>query len=163
MLDSGKGVSLVRILYGLGSVSRPRDRQMEAEADRLGTRYLARAGYAPEAMLQFIEWLEAVSPEEKTGLAALLRTHPFHSERANHVREVLAEPDLREMPASKTNLLTRISAKGAGIAGITNAVPVSTNVLSKTKNISVGIATNLWHNRPKLSFGKGKVGEAEFK
>ncbi len=101
MLDSGEGVSLVRLVYGLGSAAaytRPRDRRMEAEADRLGTRYLVRAGYAPEAMLQFFEWLEAVSPEEKTGLAALLRTHPFHSERADHVREVLQESDLRAMP-----------------------------------------------------------------
>ena len=169
MLDSGKGVSFVRIVYGLGSAAaytRPRSRQMEAEADRLGTRYLARAGYAPEAMLQFFEWLETVSPEEKTGLAALLRTHPFHSERADHVREVLAEPYLREMPVSKTNLLTRISAKGAEIAARTNAVPVSTNVLSKAKDVAgigVGLATNLWHKRPNLPFGKGKASEAESK
>ena len=101
MLDSDEGVSLIRLVYGLGSTAaytRPRDRRMEAEADHLGTRYLARAGFSPDSMLQFFEWLETVSAEETTGLAALLRTHPFHSERADHVREVLAEPDLHEMP-----------------------------------------------------------------
>lgn len=167
MLDSGEGVSLVRILYGLGSdvvYTRPRDRRMEAEADRLGVRYLARGGYAPENMLRLFEEVFGAKEEEvRNGLAAHLRTHPFTHERADHVREVLAEPNLYEMPEAVSNKLARIAAMGAGIAGITNAVPVSTNVLSKTKNISVGIATNLWHNRPKLPFGKGKEKEVEFK
>lgn len=162
MLDSGKGVSLVRIVYGLGSAAAytcPRSRRMEAEADRLGTRYLARAGFDPEAMLRFFEWLKAVEPNEKTGLLDLFNTHPFHKERADYVREVLQEPDLMEMPTAKTNLLTRIVQKGGEIASDTNAVPLSTNITSKAKDIGVGLATNIWQKRPKLPFGKGKDGD----
>ena len=162
VLDSGGGLSLIRLAYGLGGAVGfylPRSRLQESEADRLGVRYLARAGYAPEAMLQFFEWLESVSPEEKTGLAALLRTHPFHSERAEHVREVLLEPDLYEMPEAVSNKLARIAAMGAKLASATNAVPISTNVLAKAKDVTggaMGMATNLWHRRQKLPFGKGK-------
>ena len=169
MLDSGKGVSLVRVLYGLGSdivYTRPRDRRMEAEADRLGVRYLARAGYDPENMIRLFEMLGRGDEEVKTGLAARLTTHPFTPERAEHVREVLLEPDLYEMPEAVSNKLARIAAMGAKLASATNAVPISTNVLAKAKDVTggaMGMATNLWHKRPKLPFGKGKVEDAGLK
>ena len=162
ILDNGLGVSLVRVLYGLGAdvvYTRPRDRRMEAEADRLGVRYLARAGYDPENMIRLFEMLGRGDDEVKTGLAARLRTHPFTPERAEHVREVLLEPDLYEMPEAVTNKLARIAAMGAKLASATNAVPISTNVLAKAKDVTggaMGMATNLWHRCQKLPFGKGK-------
>lgn len=167
MLDSGKGVSLVRLVYGLGSAAaytRPRDRRMETEADRLGTRYLARAGYNPEAMIRLFDWFAQIDPEEKPGFLNLFRTHPFNSERAEHVREVLLEPDLYEMPEAVSNKLARIATMGAKLASATNAVPISTNVLAKAKDVAggtMGMVTNLWHGLPKLPFGKGKVEKAE--
>ena len=98
-LDSDTGVSIVRVLYGIGSnaiYTRPRDRRMEDEADRLGTRYLARAGYNPEAMIRLLEWFQQVSPEDadKRNFENLFRSHPFHTERLERVREVLQEPDI---------------------------------------------------------------------
>lgn len=100
-LDSGEGVSLIRLAYGLGGdvgFHLPRSRLHESEADRLGVRYLARAGLAPEAMIRLFQWFEAIAPQDSDAFKRLLSTHPLHTERLAHVREVLREPDLREMP-----------------------------------------------------------------
>lgn len=165
MLDSGEGVSLVRIVYGLGSAAaytRPRSRQMEAEADRLGTRYLARAGFDPEAMVWLFEFFEAIVPQNPDLFMKLLSTHPLHVDRITHVREVLNEPDLREMPkkgwsdkliekADDIDVLT--ITNGIPTAAITNAVPhIPTNITGKVKGVAgrgVGLATNIWQRRPK--------------
>lgn len=101
VLDSGEGVSLVRTVYGLGTAvgfRLPRDRQQEAEADRLGVRYLARAGFDPEAMGRLFQWFEALEPQGRSVFLQLLSTHPLHADRIDHVQEVLREADLREMP-----------------------------------------------------------------
>lgn len=101
VLDSGQGVSIVRSVYGLGTAvgfRLPRSRQQEAEADRLGVRYLARAGFDPEAMERLFQWFEAMEPQRRGFFAQLLSTHPLHPDRIEHVQEVLREADLREMP-----------------------------------------------------------------
>ena len=100
-LDSGEGVSLIRLAYGIGGdvgFHLPRSRLQESEADRLGVRYLARAGFDPEAMVRLFEWFEAIAPQDSDAFKQLFSTHPLHTERLAHVREVLREPDLREMP-----------------------------------------------------------------
>lgn len=132
--DSDEGVSLVRILYGIGSdvvYMKPRDRRMEAEADRLGVRYLARAGYDPEAMARLFEWFERIAPEDKESFFQVFRSHPFHSERAEHVREVLKEPDFGQpLPPTLNERFGNWENKAADIA---------TNIPSSVS----GIATNL--------------------
>ena len=154
-----KGVSIVRILYGIGSdaaYTSPRDRRMEAEADRLGVRYLARAGYDPEAMVRLFEWFERIAPEDKESILQLFRSHPFHSERIDHVREVLQEPDLYEMP--QPSLGDRLKEK-ADEVDLTDIHPIqsATNAWSQ----ATGIATNLTSKLPKLPWGsKGKPEDA---
>lgn len=157
-LDNNEGVFIVRYIYGLGASAaydRPRDRRAEYEADRLGTRYLARAGYNPKAMLQLFEWFASINPEGDRSFEDLFRTHPYHIERADNVRKVLQEDDLYEMPK---NLLDEIATN------YTNAVSVSTNLIGKVKNIpNPNISTNLLERLPKLPFGKGKAKEGESK
>ena len=101
ILNSGECVSLIRLAYGIGGdvgFHLPRSRLQESEADRLGVRYLARAGFDPAAAERLFEWFEQTAPQRRDLLEALLSTHPLHVDRIAHVREVLSEPDLREMP-----------------------------------------------------------------
>ena len=126
VLNSGTGVSIVRCVYGLGTtvgVELPRNRTQESEADRLGVRYLARAGFDPEAMERFFHWVEEIAPDDRSVFAQLFATHPLTQDRIEHVREVLQEPDLREMP--KKGLLGRIKDK-ADATDFTELHPVAT-------------------------------------
>lgn len=101
VLNSGEGVSLIRLAYGLGGAvgfHLPRDRRQEFEADRLGVRYLARAGFDPEVAVRLFEGFKKIDPQKPSVLISLLSTHPVNDERIEHVRKALAEPDLYEMP-----------------------------------------------------------------
>ena len=101
ILDSGRGVSLLRQCYGFGSqvvYTLPHSREMEAEADRLGVRYLARAGFDPGAMAEFFAFAQRGEEAEPDLLKVLLRTHPTNPKRIEHVLDVLDEPDLAVMP-----------------------------------------------------------------
>lgn len=101
VLNSGEGVSLIRLAYGLGGTvgfRLPRDRRQEAEADRLGVRYLARAGFDPEVAVRLFEVFKKIDPQKPSVLISLLSTHPVNDKRIEHVRRALAEPDLYEMP-----------------------------------------------------------------
>ena len=183
ILDSGEGVSIVRIAYGLGGAVGfylPRDRNQEAESDRLGTRYLARAGFDPEAMVRLFEYFEAIAPQTPDIFTKILSTHPLHADRIAHVREVLAEPDLCEMPKEgwgtklkkKADEIDFTAIKPEDLGKITNAVPhlptnitiavpIPTNLAGKVKDRGVGIMTNIWNKHPKLPFGRKKDGEPE--
>ena len=147
LFDSGAGVSAVRLLYGIGSDAAytcPRDRRMENEADRLGTRYLARAGYDPGEMARLLEWFEQINPEDedKKGFLQLFRSHPFHSDRLAHVREVLREPDLGH-PLGPT-LEDRIGGWKDKVAGVATNSPVGmSSVVTNLPSAVPGMMTNL--------------------
>lgn len=152
VFDSGAGVSAVRLLYGIGSDAAytcPRDRRMENEADRLGTRYLARAGYDPEEMARLLEWFGRIDPEDgdKKGFLQLFRSHPFHSERLGHVREVLQEPDLGQ-PLGPT-LEDRIDGWKDDAAGIATNLPAGMPpVVTNLPSAVPGMMTNLISRLP---------------
>ena len=161
--DSDTGVWIVRALYGIGSdavYTKPRDRRMEAEADRLGTRYLARAGYDPEAMVRLFEWFDRIAPEDREGFYQIFRSHPFHSERAEHVREVLQEPDLGQpLPPTlgerfgdwkdkATNVATNLPPVASGVA--TNLPPAVSGIATNVASAAAGFKTNMLSRFPKL-------------
>lgn len=163
VFDSDFGVSVVRVLYGIGSdaaYTSPRDRRMEAEADRLGVRYLARAGYDPQSMARLFEWFEQIAPEDREGFLQIFRSHPFHSERAEHVREVLQEPDLGQ-PLGPT-LEDRIGEwkdKATGVATnfpvavpsvATNLPPAVSGIATNAASVAAGFKTNILNRFPKL-------------
>jgi predicted Zn-dependent protease len=75
-------------------------RSQEFEADQLGVRYVARAGYGPDAMAGFLEKMEAESRLQATlrgdpdaaDRFSLLQTHPRTAER---VREAIAAANVK--------------------------------------------------------------------
>ena len=76
----------------------------ELEADRLAIKYLARAGYRPDAMLSFLEKLQTMEKTEPSKIAAFLSTHPAASARIEQARDLL---DYYPTPGSVTNYTDR--------------------------------------------------------
>jgi len=62
-------------------------RQEELEADRLGMRYMTRAGYNPRAQLGVMQILASESGERQT--PEFLSTHPYPKTRVEHIRDLL--------------------------------------------------------------------------
>ncbi|MEL6329832.1 MAG: M48 family metallopeptidase [Planctomycetota bacterium] len=66
-------------------------RSQESEADRLGIRYMARAGYNPVGMLGLMRVLQEAKEESGSGRLAILSTHPLPEARIRRVNGVLEE------------------------------------------------------------------------
>lgn len=80
--------------YGLtATVGRelPHSRAQESEADHIGVIYMARAGYDPEAAVQFWERFMAYNNQQGGGTPAFLRTHPTDEARIRQLKEWLPE------------------------------------------------------------------------
>ena len=76
------GAAAIAGISGLNAQSRINFTRMnEAEADRIGMRLLARAGYDPRAMPSFFEKLQQLSRYSQSGAPEFLRTHPLTSDR----------------------------------------------------------------------------------
>lgn len=86
--------------YGLGSqvgYALPHSRMQESEADELGLLYMARAGYNPEAAIDF--WLRFAELDAQGSSAPwFLRTHPMSADRAQKLKEIMprAKQDYEE-------------------------------------------------------------------
>ena len=82
-------------LYGLGSqlgYALPHSRLQESEADHIGLKYMARAGYNPEAAVDF--WKRFSAFNEGTsggGTPWFLRTHPVDSKRIQDIQRWIPE------------------------------------------------------------------------
>lgn len=80
-------------------------RDNEAEADRVGIRTLANAGYDPQALAEFFETMQGVvrmnQGDERSSVPGYLQTHPLTLARISEARERAAklEPALRASPA----------------------------------------------------------------
>ncbi len=66
-------------------------REDELLADQLGARYLARAGYSPRAMLDFLERLEEVNKRRPLQPRNYFKTHPYVPDRRRIVKQELGE------------------------------------------------------------------------
>lgn len=83
--------SVVNAVYGIGAtvgVLLPYSRQHEYEADRLGTIFMAMAGYDPNEALIF--WSRMAASSSK-GASDFLSTHPTDARRVAKLREVIPE------------------------------------------------------------------------
>ncbi len=81
-------------VYGLGSqlaLALPHSRKQEAEADKIGLMYMARAGYNPERAIDF--WQRFAEYNETRGSSTpwFLRTHPLDKTRIQNIRDWLPE------------------------------------------------------------------------
>lgn len=65
----------------------PHSRKQESEADQIGLTYMARAGYDPEAAVQFWQRFTAVNQQQGASTPAFLRTHPTDEARIRQLKE----------------------------------------------------------------------------
>ena len=80
---AGLTAGLVNLKYGRGA---------ELEADRYGIRYMAEAGYDPEAAVKLQETFLRLSEGKNPGwLAGLFASHPPSQERVDANREIVAQ------------------------------------------------------------------------
>jgi predicted Zn-dependent protease len=88
-----KWQKVTSVAFGLGTqvgVELPHSRAQESEADRVGLRYMARAGYNPEEAVNF--WQRFAAHTGKAGGGpSFLRTHPVDSVRIKQLKQWLPE------------------------------------------------------------------------
>lgn len=87
---------LINTGYGLGSqlgVALPHSRFQEAEADKIGLRYMALAGYRPAAAVEFWQRFGEYNRANGGNTAWFLRTHPTDQQRVENLRKLLPEAE----------------------------------------------------------------------
>ena len=80
--------------YGVGSQvggELPHSRLQESEADHVGLRYMARAGYDPESSLAFWTRFAGLNSGQSGGTPGFLRTHPTDETRIRQIQQWLPE------------------------------------------------------------------------
>jgi predicted Zn-dependent protease len=84
-------MNAVKLAYGVGSqvAVLPHSRFQESEADRIGLRYSARAGYDPRAALTF--WQKMNQQAQASGMPSFLRTHPSGEDRMKVLQEEMPQ------------------------------------------------------------------------
>ncbi len=65
-------------------------RDFEAQADFLGTQYLYRAGYDPQALVTFFEKIENLEKQKPGLISRAFETHPETPDRIQHTQEEIA-------------------------------------------------------------------------
>jgi hypothetical protein len=65
-------------------------RQFESEADRLGLQYMYKAGYDPQAFIQFFEKLDALEKHKPGTLAKVFSDHPQTPDRIGRSEDEIA-------------------------------------------------------------------------
>ncbi|MBV8205412.1 MAG: M48 family metalloprotease [Acidobacteria bacterium] len=66
-------------------------RDAEREADMLGLQYSYRAGYDPQAFVQFFERLKTMEKAKHSSLAKAFSTHPMTADRIRQAQEEIAQ------------------------------------------------------------------------
>jgi predicted Zn-dependent protease len=103
-MQDSKWQAAVVSAYGLGSqvgYALPHSRKQESEADEMGLLYMARAGYNPEAAVEF--WQRFAELEKQQGgTPSFLRTHPLSEDRVRRLRELMPRA-VREYRAQTGN------------------------------------------------------------
>lgn len=94
------GQMAAQILGGAGLAAYSRSQELEADA--LGIRYLARAGYDPRASTAFLEKLLALHRREPGALERFFASHPPTSERLAQARRLAARIRLAGTPIVQT-------------------------------------------------------------
>ena len=89
---NSKYAALINQGYGMGSqlvVALPHSRMNESEADEIGLQYMARAGYKPEAAIEFWQRFGDYNRAKGGDTAWFLRTHPTDQQRVENLRRLL--------------------------------------------------------------------------
>jgi predicted Zn-dependent protease len=91
------------LAYGIGAkvgYELPHSRDQESEADHIGLIYMARAGYNPEAAVEFWQRFAEFNQKQGDNTPTFLRTHPLSQVRAEQLRGWMAEAKA-QMPQAK--------------------------------------------------------------
>ncbi len=83
-------VGVTQVAYGVTAnvgLELPHSRKQESEADQIGLRYMARAGYDPEAAVQFWQRFAAFNSQQGSGTPSFLRTHPTDETRIRQLQQ----------------------------------------------------------------------------
>ncbi|RZA21217.1 MAG: M48 family peptidase [Lysobacteraceae bacterium] len=105
--NSSADATSAAVMTGLGLLQQRQidyTRDNEAEADRVGIRTLAHAGFDPEAMAEFFETLQSAvrmnQGDERNRVPGYLQTHPVTLSRISEARERAAKLDKNVAPSS---------------------------------------------------------------
>ncbi|MCK5084001.1 MAG: M48 family metalloprotease, partial [Candidatus Omnitrophica bacterium] len=83
--------------FALNSLFLEHSKQDEFEADRLGVKYLKKAGYNPKAMVAFLEKLKIEKEKAPRNRYSYWRTHPYLSQRISVVnQEITGKLEFRD-------------------------------------------------------------------
>lgn len=109
-------------------------RSHEAEADRIGIRTLAEAGYDPEGMAQFFSRMDRVNLAYGKGPSEFLRTHPVTSNRIAEAKSrARSMPEAEPEAASEAHfLLIRERVRALAAENADNALEYYRNTLPVT-------------------------------
>jgi predicted Zn-dependent protease len=77
----------------------PHSRSQESEADHIGLIYMARAGYDPEAAVQFWQRFAEYNQQQGGNTPAFLRTHPTDETRIRQLQQWMPEAKAQLKPA----------------------------------------------------------------
>lgn len=95
--------AIAGLAYGVTAevgVALPHSRGHESEADHIGLRYMARAGYDPEAAVGFWQRFAAFNAQQQgNATPAFLRTHPTDEARVKQLQELLPVAKAEFKPA----------------------------------------------------------------
>lgn len=106
---SSGDASSAALITGMGLLQQRQidyTRDNEAEADRIGIRLLANAGYDPEAMADFFQTLQGVvrlnQGDERSALPPYLQTHPLTLARISEARQRAEKLEAAHLPLTTT-------------------------------------------------------------
>jgi predicted Zn-dependent protease len=91
-LGGGTGKDVAGIVTGLAIQNYSREN--EYEADRIGCKYAAEAGYDPSAAIPVLETFRRLQGEDPSDFEILFHSHPGSQDRVNAVKRYLDKNDL---------------------------------------------------------------------
>jgi predicted Zn-dependent protease len=83
-------------------------RQLEMEADTLGARYMAQAGYDPRGALSFMKTLDQQRAISPTDIPPYLMTHPMTQDRIANLELIIRSPNAERPRSEGPDPLKRI-------------------------------------------------------
>ena len=87
-----------QLAYGVGTkvgAELPHSRAQESEADHIGLIYMAQAGYAPEAAVEFWKRFGEFNKQQGSDTPSFLRTHPLDEVRVKQLQGWIPEAKAR--------------------------------------------------------------------
>jgi predicted Zn-dependent protease len=102
--DLQKAIGITFDLISLGY-----SREDELFADKLGIKYVYKAGYSPQAMISMLKKLQALEKDKGIATPLFLRSHPYLAQRIKQAEKEIAA--LKDVSLNETSPLQQIPEK----------------------------------------------------